>query len=71
MQNQTNQKWQWNAGTGAAAGVLVAAILSLIVDLVTGDSSIWTWGIPVGLALGVAIGAGRGKQQADTTEPGA
>jgi hypothetical protein len=32
----------------------------LVVQFATGDANIWTWAIPVGVAVGLAIGAGLG-----------
>ncbi|MBK8903684.1 MAG: hypothetical protein IPM53_21050 [Anaerolineaceae bacterium] len=56
---------QLNAGTGMAVGVLVSAFIALVVQLATGDSSVWNWAIPVGLAVGLAIGAGRSSVNED------
>ena len=51
-------KKKLNAGTGMTLGVIIGAAIALIVQLITGDSSIWSWAIPVGLAVGLAVGAG-------------
>ena len=51
-----------NAGTGMVAGIFVATMIALLVSASTGDQSIWSWAIPVGLATGLAIGAGREQQ---------
>ena len=63
--NSNNNSWssKLNAGIGMVAGVLVGALVALIVNLVTGNSFIWSWAIPVGLACGLAIGAGASNKQ--------
>ncbi len=58
-----NNKFQLNAGTGMTAGIIVAALIAVIVSSVTGDNAVWSWAVPVGLAVGLAIGAGREKGQ--------
>lgn len=50
---------QLNAGTGMVGGIVVGALVALIVSALTGDQAVWSWTIPVGLAAGLAIGAGR------------
>ena len=40
-----------------ALGTLVGVAVALVVQLITGDSFVWSWAIPVGLACGLAIGA--------------
>jgi hypothetical protein len=63
QESQMNkQNLTLNAGTGMVAGVIIAAIIALLVSATTGDQSIWSWAIPVGLATGLAIGAGRQQQ---------
>ncbi|MCA9959531.1 MAG: hypothetical protein R3E31_21065 [Chloroflexota bacterium] len=52
------QKWTLNAGTGMVLGIVIAALMSIVINLLTGSSSIWLWSIPFGLAVGLAIGAG-------------
>ena len=47
-----------NAGKGMALGIVISAAVALLVQVLTGDSTIWSWAIPVGLATGLAIGAG-------------
>jgi ABC-type dipeptide/oligopeptide/nickel transport system permease component len=49
-------KFQLNLGTGMALGAIMAAIVSLIVQLITNDIFIWTWAIPVGIAIGMQMG---------------
>ncbi len=61
--NNTMKKFQWNAVTGMAVGVLVAALFALVVSIDTGDPSIWVWAIPTGLASGLVIGAGKAWQR--------
>ncbi len=48
-------------GIGAALGALLGGLVGLVVYLITGDSAVWAWAIPVGVAVGAAIGAGRSK----------
>jgi len=57
-----------NAGTGMALGVFTAAVIALIVNLVTGNSDIWVWAIPVGIAVGLAIGAGQQNKEKEKHE---
>lgn len=52
-----------NAGSGMVLGVLIGALIALLVSLITGDTTVWTWAIPVGLAGGLAIGAGSASQR--------
>jgi hypothetical protein len=58
-----SKRFQLNAGTGMALGVLVAGLVALIVSLTTGDNNIWTWAIPVGVASGLAVGAGNASKK--------
>jgi hypothetical protein len=58
-----NKKFELNAGTGMVAGVFVAALVALVVSMITGDDAVWTWAIPVGIAVGLAIGAGRQSKE--------
>lgn len=51
--------FDWNAGTGMVAGILIGAMVALAVGAITGDRSAWNWAIPFGLATGLAIGAGK------------
>jgi hypothetical protein len=53
---------QLNAGTGMALGTVVAVIIALVVQMTTGDPSVWIWAIPVGVASGLAIGAGAARK---------
>lgn len=53
------KSFELNAGTGMALGALVAALIALAVNLITGSSAVWAWAIPVGIAVGLAVGAGR------------
>lgn len=48
-----------NAGTGMAFGVVAGALIAVLVSIVTGDNSVWSWAIPVGMATGLAVGVGR------------
>ncbi len=64
MKNNNNSRLlKLNAGSGMAIGVLVGAIVALLINLFTGNSFIWSWAIPVGLACGLAIGAGASNRQ--------
>ena len=58
-----NRNFTLNAGNGMVLGAVVGALIALLVNVVTGNSSIWTWAIPVGLAIGLAIGAGRSQKE--------
>ncbi len=62
MNNKQQNRSRWNAGRGMVAGIFVGAAVALAVSVITGDQSIWSWAIPVGLAVGLAIGAGRQRQ---------
>lgn len=61
MKDQT-ARFRLNAGTGMGAGAIGGALVALAVSAVTGDTSIWSWAVPVGLAVGLAIGAGRSQE---------
>ncbi|MBS4061494.1 MAG: hypothetical protein KG029_13930 [Bacteroidetes bacterium] len=50
------KKFQLNPATGMAMGAIVAALISIIVQLATKDSSVWLWSIPIGIAVGLPIG---------------
>ena len=54
-----NKMKKLNLGTGMVLGIFLSAALALVVQLITGDSTVWSWAIPVGLACGLAIGAGK------------
>jgi hypothetical protein len=58
-----------NAGTAMAMGVIIAAIAAFVVQLVTDDLSIWAWAIPVGLAVGLAGGAGAAQKARSRSQP--
>ncbi len=64
MKNKNSQLLELNAGTGAALGVIGGALVALIVQLITGDVSVWSWAISVGVACGGAIGAGKSNASA-------
>lgn len=51
-----NKRVQLNPATGMAMGAIVAALISIVVQLTTNDSSIWIWSIPIGIAVGLPIG---------------
>lgn len=52
-----NMKMKLNAGTGMGLGAVIAAVVALVVSAVTGDQAIWSWAIPVGVAVGLAVGS--------------
>lgn len=58
MIDKLQNRFRWNAGTGMVSGIVIGAFVALVVSTVTADQSIWSWAIPVGLAMGLAIGAG-------------
>ena len=55
-------------GKGMVLGVLFSAAIALIVHIITGDAFVWSWATPVGLATGLAIGAGRAAEENATTK---
>ena len=59
MNEQEQKRSRWDVGKWMVAGIFVAALVALVVSFITDDQSIWSWAIPVGLAIGLAIGAGR------------
>ncbi len=66
MKNKNPFRLKLNAGSGMALGVFIGAAIALVVQIITDDSAIWSWAIPVGWACGLAIGAG--KQNANQDE---
>jgi hypothetical protein len=63
------KKFQLNPATAMAMGAIVAALISLVVQLSTKDSSIWVWSIPVGIAIGLPVGiAGKKKRNSNNEE---
>ena len=50
-----------SAGTGMAGGAIAACAIALVVQWITGDTTIWLWAIPAGIGVGLAIGAGAGS----------
>lgn len=63
-------KFQLNPATGMAMGAIVAALISIVVQLATKDSSIWIWSIPIGLATGLPIGISAKKKRSSNKEKG-
>jgi hypothetical protein len=63
MNKNEQSKLQLNAGTGMAGGVIIGALMALVISAVTGDQSVCAWAIPVGLAVGLAVGVGNQKGQ--------
>lgn len=57
QKNRINTKHK-KIGLGMALGAVVSALVALIVSSLTGDAAIWSWAIPVGVAVGLAVGAG-------------
>lgn len=62
MKQNKENRLSLNAGTGMVSGILIAALIAVIVSSITGEQAIWAWAIPVGLAVGLAIGAGHAQQ---------
>jgi hypothetical protein len=58
MDKKNQARPRLNAGTGMAAGALIGGAAAAVINSLTGDSSIWSWAIPVGIAIGLAVGAG-------------
>jgi threonine/homoserine efflux transporter RhtA len=57
-------KFQLNPATGMAMGAIVAALISIVMQLTAKDSSVWSWSIPIGIAVGLPIGiAAKGKKK--------
>lgn len=46
-----------------AMGAIVAALISIVVQLTTKDSSIWIWSIPIGIATGLPVGIAAKKKR--------
>ena len=68
-----NKLFELNMGTGTALGVTIASLIAFVVSLITGDDTVWTWAVPLGIAVGAAIGAGgdnQRKQEASQKENG-
>lgn len=57
------KRFELNAGTGIALGVIGGALLAVLVMAITGNTDIWVWAIPVGAAVGVAIGASASRRR--------
>ena len=57
-----------SAGSGMVIGAFGAALLALVVQLVTRDTSIWVWAIPIGIAVGLALGAKAGLVKKEKKE---
>lgn len=64
------KKFQLNPATGMAIGAIVAALISIVVQLATKDSSIWIWSIPIGIATGLPIGISAKKKRSSNKEKG-
>jgi len=56
-------KIQLNPATGMAMGAIIAALISIVVQLTTTDSSIWIWSIPIGIAVGLPVGIAANKKR--------
>ena len=46
-------------GKGMVIGVLAGVLISLLVSAITGDQTVWSYMIPIGIAGGMGIGANR------------
>lgn len=56
--DKKNAQLRTDMGRGMAMGIAAMVLVSILVNWTTGDDSIWSWSIPVGVAIGTAIGAG-------------
>ena len=65
MNDNKSRQFQLNAGSGMALGAIGGALVALLVSTITGDSAVWSWAIPVGLAVGLALGAGATAEKDD------
>ena len=63
-------KFQLNPATGMAMGAIIAALISLVVQLATNVSTIWIWSIPIGIAVGLPIGITAKKKRSSNKEKG-
>ena len=45
--------------TRAMVTILLAALFAIIINTITGDSSVWSWAIPLGVVIGVAPHVGK------------
>ena len=62
MHKNKETRFQLNAGNGMVLGIFVAVLVAVLVNVLAGDSSIWSWAIPVGIASGLAVGAGQANK---------
>lgn len=62
------KKLKLNPATGMAMGAIVAALISIVVQVTTKDSSIWIWSIPIGLAIGLPIGLAAKKKSSSNND---
>ena len=46
-------------------GIIVGALIALLVSTLTNDQSVWSYMIPIGVACGLAVGAGRPRRTTD------
>lgn len=60
-----------NVGKGMALGTAIATVIALVVQVTTGDGAVWAYVIPIGVAMGAAIGAGAtAKPREEDSTPG-
>ena len=52
-QNNIESKY---IGQGMGIGIAIGALIALIVNITTGDDSVWSYMIPIGASMGVPIG---------------
>lgn len=64
------KEFQLNPATGMAMGAIVAALISIVVQVITKDNSIWIWSIPIGIAVGLPIGITAKKKRSSNKEKG-
>ena len=64
------KKFQLNPATGMAMGAIVAALISIVVQLAAQDNSIWSWSIPGGIAAGLPFGIKAKNNRISNNEKG-
>ena len=57
------KSFRLNAGTGMALGAIIAVLVALLINWLTGNGDIWAWAIPIGVAIGLAVGNGAANQR--------
>lgn len=67
MNENKDKNSQRYVGYGIALGAVGGALVALGVSLITRNDDVWAWTIPVGIAVGLAIGAGLVKSHEEKT----